>query len=204
MRRDNLITALRGTGIALSAIAAIATTTMWVRSYTYAERLHGWLAARRCFLVASQQGRIVAMSFPPAFHPAHWRWQICRYSINNPLAFPGSDLRKHESCLGFGIITDPLYTLDQLFSPPRAASTPSLPPQPDPTTAAAPFILSYANFVVLRGAGIIVPYWFLVTLFAANGLALSLKRPWQFSLRGFFIFVTLVAFLLGLVAVIDN
>jgi hypothetical protein len=52
------------------------------------------------------------------------------------------------------------------------------------------FELSYAH------TGVCVPYWFLLTSFAA--LAAAPWFPWRFSLRNLFIATTLVAVVLGL------
>jgi hypothetical protein len=191
--------------LAFFIAAGLALTILWVRSYRVAERLHGRLAADRLFIVASKEGRVTAILFPPAFHPGHWRWQIRRYPVENELAFPDEYVRQHESILGFGVFHQAYYSLDQLFGPPRISSDSSIQFNSDaPRNVNSRFIESYANFVTLDGIGIIVPYWFLVAMAAANAFVLWIKRPWRFSLRSLFVIVTLVAILLTMVVVLDN
>lgn len=206
MKRSSVLRALRIAAISFFVVAAVVTTVFWVRSYRYAERIHGWLSDQRCFVVASKQGRILAMSFPPAFHPAFWRWEIRRYPVKHRYSLPNEWQRKlWDSRFGFGIIHSYIYSLEQLWAPPRVAIGSPIPIASDAPPSSAPrVIVSFANFVTFRGTGLIVPYWFLVSLFTANAIVLSLNRPWQFSLRRLFVFVTVVAVLLGLVAAIDN
>jgi len=186
-------------------VAAVVLTVFWVRSYRTAERLHGWVSSNRCFLIASKQGRVIATSFPPAFHPSFWTWEVRRYPVDHPRSFPDNSTLKRESHFGFGIIHRSYYSLDQLFGPPQASALLRMPiesEQPQPNNP--PVIQAYANFVTLSGTGVIVPYWFLVFFFVANAGVLYRKHPWRFSLRDIFVAVTLIAVLLGLVAVIDN
>jgi hypothetical protein len=205
METGKLIHAVRVAGIALCVTAGILTSVFWVRSYRSADRLHGWLSDNRCFLIASKEGRVLAMSFPPAFHPQFWRWEIRQYPVNNPLAFPDNEVYKNASRLGFGIIRSAYYSLDQLFSAARRdANAPFASDLAQSEWTSSRVIVSYANFVTFRGMGLVVPYWFLVTFFIANAIALSLRRPLRFSLRGVFVVVTVVATLLGLVVVMNN
>jgi hypothetical protein len=125
----------------------LALTILWVRSYRVAERLHGRLATDKLFIVASKEGRVTAIIFPPAFHGDHWRWQIRRYPVKNELAFPDEYVRQHESILGFGVFHQAYYSLDQLFGRPRVSADSSIRFNFDaPRNVNSRFIESYANF----------------------------------------------------------
>ena len=126
--------------------------------------------------------------------------------MDSPLSFPDNDsLKKHTSRFGFGITRVYWYSLDQLFSPRQAGLLLPMPTTAEPDRSnSPPVIQAYSNFVTLAGTGVIVPYWFLVSVFATNAGLLCRARPWRFSLRDLFVAITLIAVLLGLVALIDN
>jgi hypothetical protein len=63
---------------------------------------------------------------------------------------------------------------------------------------------SYANFVVFRGNGLVIPYWSLVVLAMANALGILAMRPISFGIRAMFLAITLVAALLGAVQIVNN
>jgi hypothetical protein len=190
----------RGTLI-LCLIAVVATIVFWGRSYSRAERLHGWSSQNRCFLIASKNGEVTAISFPPAFHPAHWRWGFRSYGIESPLAFPTKNMRRKKIGLGFATVSNLMYSLEQLFSAERFSGMSDVQFAEDaPVPAASQLTFAYSNFVVFRSTGLIVPYWFIVAFFAANVSALYLKRPWRFSLRSLFVLITAVAVVLGVIS----
>src|SRR5215211_7246449 len=98
-----LVRWIRLTAATFCVLAAVVLTVFWVRSYRTAERLHGWVSSDRCFLIASKQGRVIATSFPPAFDPNFWKWEVRRYPVDHPLSFPDNSTLKHQSRFGFGL-----------------------------------------------------------------------------------------------------
>jgi hypothetical protein len=188
----------RGVRIAvavLSVAAILSLVVLWVRSYERAERLHGWLSERQAFMIASKQGEVAALTFKPNFHPGFWKWEVRWFPLDSSLSFPSGDMRQYDSVLGFGMIREPIYTLTQLMGPARIdpGSTIRFVEQEDLQRRH-----SYANFVVLRGTALVVPFWSLVLLTTAIAGIAQIKRRPRFSLRGLLIAVTVVAIALAL------
>ena len=200
MDRENPIRKTRVVGVVLCTVTAGILLALWVRSYTYAERVHGWLAADRCFLVASTEGRVTLISFPPAFHPGHWPWELRKAPVDSEFAFPNSRTRIDEWGLGFGRISDPMYSLHVLLSGDSSTNARPIDLQP----ARHQYVQAYADFVIFHGTGLVVPYWSLVVSSVLNAFALWTVRTLRFSIRTLFVTVTLVAILLGAVQFMNN
>jgi hypothetical protein len=162
---------------------------LWIRSYHSADRLHGRFWERHSFLVASKEGRLIAVAFQSHGAPGWWKWETRSYPVNDELSFPFGSVRQYESALGFGWIVQPAYMVMR--------STRTL---QDGTQIS----LFGAAIASLNGSGLIVPYWFLVLMTAALAFTLKLKWPLRFSIRGLFVAVTMVAIVLGLVSVLDR
>ena len=207
-----LIWSFRVVAAALCVSACVVFVILWVRSYHTAELLHGVLWGDRLLKVTSKQGKLVVLPFRPAFARGYWKWEIRRYPADSPLSFP-ADVRRPGSKLGFGLIRDPSYSLEQLLAPPRemnwsltidAISTERIEQAAGVDLATQPFIVTYAPFTSMHGTGIIVPYWFLVLLSAVIGFFLWAKPGWRFSMRSMLIAVTLIAAVLGAVVAFDK
>jgi hypothetical protein len=173
----------------LCLLAGGALVALWVRSYDRADRLHGRFWERNSFLVASKQGRVIALSF--RWHGAAdwWKWGVHSFAIDDEMSFPVGSVRQYEKAVGFGTITDPMYMVTRsTFETPEGAT----------------ILISGAAVATLRGSGVIVPYWFLVLLAGLLGIVLRLERPWRYTTRSLLFACTFVAIILGLAAGLDN
>jgi hypothetical protein len=173
----------------LCLLAGGALIALWVRSYDRADRLHGRFWERNSFLVASKQGRVIALSF--RWHGAQdwWKWGVHTFAVEDEMSFPVGSVRQYEKGVGFGKITDPMYMV-----------TRSTFETPEGTT----ILISGAAVATLRGSGVIVPYWFLVLLAGLLGIVLRLEQPWRYTTRSLLIACTFVAIILGMAAGLDN
>jgi hypothetical protein len=174
---------------ALCVVACAALIALWIRSYGQADRLHGRFWGRQAFLLASKQGRVVAVAF--GWHGAEnwWHWAVRSYPVDDEMSFPVASVRQYESAAGFGAVRNPLYMMMRsTFETPEGAT----------------ILISGAAVATLRGWGLIVPYWFLVLLAAVLGVASRLERPLRYTTRGLLVAVTFVAILLGLIVGLDH
>jgi hypothetical protein len=174
---------------ALCVLASVTLVALWVRSYHHAERIHGQFSERNSFLIASKQGRVTSVAFRWHGAPGWWKWGIHTFPVDDEMSFPVGSMRQYESGLGFGKISDPMYmVMRSTFETPEGAT----------------ILISGAAVATLRGAGVIVPYWFLVLVAGLSGIALRLEWPWRYTTRSLLIAITLVAGVLGLAAGLDN
>jgi hypothetical protein len=186
--------AIRRARIAVSVffgVLTLVTCVLWVRSYWKADQLHFPLAGGSSCVVASKSGRVVIVSYQSGKH----QWEAGRYAypVNDNRSFPVGDVCQYEAAFGFGTLKQPRFAL-----PPPPA--PSLPSVTLPVFAALHRAANRGIARTLPGAGVLVPYWSVVTPVAAVVGVLCFKRPqhWHFSLRAMLIATTLVAVVLGL------
>ena len=181
--------AIRRVRIAVSVffgVVALAFCVLWVRSYSVADRIHGVIWRPTSFVVASKSGRVSVVLFRWHGAPSWWRWQIVSHPTDDELSFPFGAPKNYERLLGFGWLHDPLYMVMR-----------SIQILPDGTEV---FVFGAAT-ASLRGAGPMVPYWFLVVISIALSTSTWLQaRIQRFSLRTMLIATTLVAVVLGLAA----
>lgn len=90
---------------------------------------------------------------------------------------------RRQTRLGFGWIRDPIYHVMH--------STQTLPDGTEVTFLGA-------ATAGLRGAGPIVPYWFLTLLIAGMGGVAYMRWPPRFSVRHMFVAITIVAIVLAI------
>lgn len=178
---------LRVLRIAISAVCGLLCAfliALWVRSYHTADRLHGRIWFPQSFLIASKEGKVTVIVL--RWHGAEnwWRWAVVSYPVDDELSFPAFDYRTR---LGFAWLRDPTYMVM------RSQQT-----LPDGTTIS----LFGAATATLRGAGPVVPYWFLVAVCLAAVLLVNGKAMLRFSLRSLLIAATIIAILLGLTVVL--
>jgi hypothetical protein len=195
---ESLGAARKGSGIGRGMLRAFsvlclltggALVALWVRSYYYADRVHGRVWERNSFLVASKQGRISAVAFRWHGAPNWWTWGVHSFAVGDEMSFPVGSVRQYESALGFGKIRNPTYmVMRSTFETPEGAT----------------ILISGAAMATLRGSGVIVPYWFLVLVAGMLCIVLGLERPWRYTTRSLLIAITLVALILGLAAGLDN
>jgi hypothetical protein len=67
------------------------------------------------------------------------------------------------------------------------------------STIAGLGIVNYAD-----AFGIMMPYWFVVLVSGSLAMALRMRWPWRFNLRGLFIVMTFLAVVLGMIAWLDR
>lgn len=177
---------LRYLRIAVSVVcltACVLLIALWVRSYRTSDRLHGLLRKQEIVL-ASKQGRLTIILIQ--WDVTVFGWQVITHPVNDELSFPTGPMQSYESAFGFGWINDPILCVQR--------STQSAPPG-----VKAKFWGT--GTTTIKGAGPIMPYWFLVLLTGSIAAALTIRRPYQFSLRTLLIAMTLVAVVLGIIAI---
>ncbi len=175
-------------GSVLCLAACVALLILWVRSYYAADRIAGTLRGSQRFLLAAKQGRLVGVAFdcPPELL---WSAGISSFPVGDELSFPIGDARQYDAALGFGVRRGPQYMVGRsTFETPTGGT----------------IYISGASSATLDGWGLSVPFWFLVLTTGALGVALRRERPWQFSIRGLLIAVTVIAIVLGLVVAVDK
>lgn len=174
---------------ALSLVLCLALVAFWVRSYHSADRLHGRVWGKRSFIVASKQGRVTVVGFLWHGAPNWWTWELRSHPADDVMSFPVGDVCQYEKGLGFGTISQPLYLV---MNPTQQ------------TAQGVTMILSGAATAALRGAGVIMPYWFLVLISATLSTVLAINRTWRFSMRSLFVAITLLAVVLALVGALGD
>jgi hypothetical protein len=174
---------------AISLIASLAFVAIWLRSYHQADRIHGRFWSRESFLIASKHGRLTAVAFHWHGAADWWTWGVQTFAVDDEMSFPIGSMRQYERAAGFGLLMHPTYMVTRsTFETPEGAT----------------ILISGAAVATLRGAGVILPYWFLVLVSGLMGITLWLERPWRFSTRSLLIVVTFVAIVLGFVAALDR
>ena len=159
----------------------------WLRSHKTADRLHGRLWGRNCFLIASKQGRLIIVGFLSQAAPGWWKWEMRSYPVDDELSFPFGDVKQYETWPGVGIIRNPLY-LDMRSTVQR----------PDGTT----IMVWGAATTTLRGWGVIIPFWLVVATATLSMMVLALRRL-HYSIRTLLIAVGLFAFLLAAIRLLQ-
>lgn len=150
---------------------------MWNRSYRHADRLHGRLSGMESFLIASKQGAVAFLWFTSHGNDNWWQWEIRNYSTSDEMSFPVGDVHQYQRRLGFGVLKDPIYFV---MRPVQNG-----------------WDLGGAASATLRGSGLIVPYWFLTSLFGLIGVISYCRRAQQFGLRTMMLIVTAIVISMG-------
>ena len=153
---------------------------MWGRSYRESDRMHGRLWDRESFLVSSKQGAVSLLWFRSHGHENWWQWETRTYAVDDEMSFPVGDIDQYQNRLGFGYLNRPMYLVMR--------------------TEQNGFTALGAATATLRGAGPIVPYWFLLSIFATLGALLALRRSQQFGLRTMMLGTTMLVLLMGIAA----
>jgi hypothetical protein len=170
----------------------VALVVLWVRSYRKADQIHFPWTNRSSCVIASKSGRLVVVSYRTGRHQR----EAGRYTypVDDDRSFPMGHVGQYEAAVGFGTLQRPRYALP----PPPAPSVPSV---TLPLFAALQRLATRGLTRQLPGAGVLIPYWSVVTPLAAAVCALCFQRPrhWHFSLRTLLIATTLIAVLLGLI-----
>ncbi len=169
------------------SVAILVTGLTWFRSYSAADRLHGRIWGRASFLLGSKQGRIVAIGFRSHGHPNWWKWEILSYESDDALSFPVGPVQQYETALGVGWLRNPLYFV-----------MPPVQELPDGTSV----MFMGAASATLSGQGILIPHW-LMALILITAFATTITK-FRASLRGLFLWLTIVAVLLGLAAAAEQ
>ncbi len=174
---------MRLLAIILSACCLVICITlliMWGRSYREADRLHGRLWDREFFLIGSKQGTVSFLWFRSHGHEKWWQWETPTYAVDDEMSFPVGDVDQYQKRFGFGYLNNPMYFV--------------MPMEQNGT------MMMGAATATLRGAGPIVPYWFLLSIFAMLGTLLALRRRQRFGLRTMMLGTTALVLLMGIAA----
>jgi hypothetical protein len=173
----------------LAVFAGCVLIAMWVRSYNSNDLLIGPDWNQGSLVAASKQGRLALIRLDL---PTRRPWSAKRAAVNGRGSFPYGSMREYESFLGFGIIRDPKHMVShQSRLPSMMAALRHRWTMPSPTT------------ITYKGAGVIIPYWFLIFLVGVVAATPRIGWPPRISMRGLLIVMTFASFLLGLVAAMD-
>jgi hypothetical protein len=179
----------------LCGIACMALMILWVRSYRAADRLHGRFWGRQSFVIAAKQGRVTLVHHRWNGEPEDWRWDV----LIAARTFPVGSMRMYESMMGFGVTHRPL-----MLGPPFTPQGQFGPVKVEYVEGIDVIKLSGKGFTTLNGAGVIVPFWFLILVTAALAASLLVRRRWGYSLRGMLLAFAFAAVLLGMVTILDR
>jgi hypothetical protein len=190
----------------LCIVACVALVVVWIRSYKAADRLHGKFWGRHSFVVASKQGRVTLVGHRWDRAPETWCWEIISFSASDEQSFsiaersfPIGSIRRYESILGFGVVSRPL-----ILGPPFGPENLPRPVEVEYVQGLDIIVLRGRGLTQLNGAGVIVPYWFLVLVVAATAAGLQMRQHWRFSLRALLMTFAFVAVLMGLITTLDR
>lgn len=103
---------IRKVACVLAAVPPLALIPMWMRSYHRGDEMCIGLWGDRAAIVASKQGRVIAVwiNSTPVMQPK--RWTFTTHSHDDGTSFPVGQMRDYEWKLGFGWIVRPDYLLD--------------------------------------------------------------------------------------------
>lgn len=161
-------------------LICVALIIMWGRSNRHADRLHGRLWDRESILIGSKQGTVSFLWFRSHGHENWWQWETRTYNVDDEMSFPVGDIEQYQGRLGFGYLQNPFY---YVMRPVQNGW----------------HVLGAAS-ATLRGSGPIVPYWFLLSIFATLGGLITLRRNQSFGLRTLMLSTTVTVLLMGLAA----
>ena len=158
---------------------------LWVRSYWWADRLHGRIIGDRMFVVASKEGRTVLVGFQH-HTPSNWPWEVTSYPCDDARAFPVGPERWYRPVLGFCWMRQPFFVAEEAVPL-------------DATGQRRGLLLGPGALASLNGSGPMVPSWSTVLFCAAAAAAPWVRWSKRFSLRTLLIAATVVAGALGLI-----
>jgi hypothetical protein len=201
IERDAMFRWLRYFVTALAAVTIVFLVSMWNRSHTIADELHGrfWTrgsfrtspnAPKYSFIIASKEGCATLLPYRWLGQDGWFGWEAKCRPVESDLSFPEGRMQYYNRFLGFGILHNPEYHLFPGHVPEHLMS-----------------VLTHRYTIYnppkLFGTGVIIPYWFLVLLSGIIAALPRLRWPPRISLRGVFIVMTFASLLLGLVGWLD-
>jgi hypothetical protein len=176
---------LRVTAAVGSVLSFLLLLPLWFHSYDFAHHIRWSVGSKTNFVVASKQGRLIALVFRWQVAPDFSRWGTGRVPVYTEASYPKGDMIQQTNALGFGRVTNPGYP--ELLSGAIAG-------------AAAGGVIPTASY----HGGVVVPFWFVTGLLAALAGALAIGRFWRFSTFSLLFLTTFIATMLGLFIFLDN